>query len=58
MDAGKTLDAEQLALLDSLTTPVEGGRALQTALVSVLLTDDGRVLAGAVPVDVLVAAGR
>lgn len=58
MDAGKTLDAEQLALLDSLTTPVDGGRVLQTALVSVLLTDDGRVLAGAVPVDVLVAAGR
>lgn len=52
------LDGEQRALLDSLTTPVEGGRALQTALVSVLLTDDGRVLAGAVPVDVLVAAGR
>ncbi len=43
-------------MLDELTTPVAGGRALQTALVSVLLTDDGRVLVGAVPVDALVAA--
>ncbi|WP_207406376.1 hypothetical protein [Rathayibacter sp. SD072] len=48
-----------LGALDAVSTPVAGGRALESALVSVLLTDDGRVLAGAVPVDVLVdAAGR
>lgn len=46
------------SLLDGLTTPVSGGRALSSSLVSVLLTDDGRVLAGAVPVDALVAAAR
>ncbi|MCM6764236.1 hypothetical protein NB037_17610 [Rathayibacter sp. ZW T2_19] len=50
---------EALGALDAVSTPVPGGRALESALVSVLLTDDGRVLAGAVPVDVLVdAAGR
>lgn len=43
-------------LLDQLTTPVDGGRGVQTSLVSILLTDDGRVLAGAVPLDSLVAA--
>jgi outer membrane lipoprotein-sorting protein len=36
-----------------LATPVAGGRALHTALVNVLLTDDGRVLAGAVPLSTL-----
>lgn len=36
------------ALLNRLTTPVAGGRVLKTALVSVLLTDDGRMLVGAV----------
>ncbi len=51
-------DASQSALLGELTTPVAGGRALQTSLVSVLLTDDGRILAGAVPVGVLEAAAR
>ena len=50
---------EALGALDAVSTPVAGGRALESALVSVLLTEDGRVLAGAVPVDVLVdAAGR
>jgi len=48
-------EGEALDLLDTLTTPVDGGRALQTSLLSVLFTDDGRVLAGSVPVDVLVA---
>ncbi|WP_114559864.1 LolA family protein [Desertihabitans aurantiacus] len=46
------------AMVQQLTVPVEGGRALQTSLVSVLITEDGRVLAGAVPVDTLVAAAR
>jgi outer membrane lipoprotein-sorting protein len=45
-------------LLASLTRPVEGGRALSTALLSVLLLDDGRVLAGAVPVEVLLETAR
>ena len=44
--------------LAQLTTPVAGGRALRTALLSVLLTDDGRVLAGAVPVEALQDAAR
>jgi outer membrane lipoprotein-sorting protein len=43
-------------LIAQLLTPVDGGQALQTTLVSVLLTDDGRVLAGAVPVEALQAA--
>jgi outer membrane lipoprotein-sorting protein len=34
--------------LDQLTAKVDGGRVLTTSLVSVLLTDDGRVLVGAV----------
>jgi outer membrane lipoprotein-sorting protein len=43
-------------LYGQLTSAVSGGRALTTSLVSVLLTDDGRVLAGAVPVSALEAA--
>lgn len=43
-------------LYRELTTAVTGGRALQTSLVSVLITDDGRVLAGAVPVSALQSA--
>ena len=38
-----------------LTKSVDGGRVLTTTLVNVLLTDDGRVLAGAVPVSRLQA---
>ena len=49
-------DVDPRAVLEQLTTPVDGGRALSTALLSVLLTDDGRVLVGAVSVDALVAA--
>jgi len=44
------------SMLSQLTTPVEGGHVLQTTLLTVLITDDGRVLAGAVPVDSLLAA--
>lgn len=36
-------------LYDGLTKAVPGGRLLSSALVSVLILDDGRVLAGAVP---------
>jgi hypothetical protein len=52
------LDPEQLAMLESVTTAVDGGRVLQTALVSVLIADDGRVLAGAVPASRLVEAAQ
>ncbi|WIB76644.1 sigma-E factor regulatory protein RseB domain-containing protein [Curtobacterium sp. MCPF17_002] len=45
-------------LLNQVTKAVDGGRAVQTSLVSVYLTDDGRVLAGAVPVSALVAAAK
>ena len=44
--------------VNRLTTPVAGGRLLHTALVNVLLTDDGRVLAGAVPASRLESAAR
>lgn len=40
----------------SLSTPVAGGRAVSTALVTVFVTDDGRVLAGSVPLSALQAA--
>ena len=43
-------------LLDQVLVPVSGGRALETSLVSVLLTSDGRVLVGAVSIDQLQAA--
>lgn len=46
------------SLMAQLTLPVSGGRALSTALVSALVTDDGRVLVGAVPVSALQAAAR
>lgn len=42
--------------LDQLLTPVDGGRVLETSLVSVFLTDDGRLLAGAVSAAQLQAA--
>jgi hypothetical protein len=36
--------------------PVQGGRLLSTALVNVLVLDDGRVVAGSVPLERLQAA--
>ncbi|TCU85379.1 outer membrane lipoprotein-sorting protein [Curtobacterium sp. PhB42] len=53
-----SLGDEASGLLGQLTKAVDGGRAVQTSLVSVYLTDDGRVLAGAVPVSSLVAAAK
>lgn len=50
--------AEAQALLEQALTQVDGGRILQTSLVSVLITDDGRVLAGAVSADQLIAAAQ
>lgn len=53
-DGGFSLDAT--ALYDQLTTPVEGGRLFTSALLSALVTDDGRVFVGSVPTDTLLAA--
>lgn len=44
------------ALYDQLTTAVPEGRLLSTTLLTVLVTDDGRVLVGSVPADTLRAA--
>ncbi|MBO3095903.1 LolA family protein [Cellulomonas dongxiuzhuiae] len=53
---GPPVDLDTAALYEQLTAPVEGGRALSSTLLSVLVLDDGRVLVGAVPVDALRAA--
>ena len=47
-------------LFGQLTRAVPGGHLLHTSLLNILLTDDGRILAGSVPVERLqaVAAGR
>ncbi|WP_104168546.1 sigma-E factor regulatory protein RseB domain-containing protein [Arthrobacter sp. SX1312] len=62
MDIKPGMDPEEVAgaqaMLDQALTEVDGGSALQTSLVSVLVTDDGRILAGAVGVDQLVAAAQ
>jgi outer membrane lipoprotein-sorting protein len=43
-------------LFAQLTTAVDRGRLLSTSLVNVMITDDGRIFAGAVPAHVLQAA--
>ncbi|GAB3570283.1 sigma-E factor regulatory protein RseB domain-containing protein [Spelaeicoccus albus] len=48
--------ASQAASLSALTKKVDGGRLFSSSLVNVLLTNDGRVLAGAVPASALQAA--
>ncbi|MBO1738458.1 DUF2092 domain-containing protein [Leifsonia sp. TF02-11] len=55
-----TVPAQTLSdpLVAQLTQSVGGGRALSTSLVSVLVTADGRLLAGAVPVSALQAAAQ
>lgn len=50
---GPGLDLDTTTLYDQLTTPVDGGRVLTSSLLTVLVLDDGRVLAGAVPVETL-----
>jgi outer membrane lipoprotein-sorting protein len=52
--AGPASDAT--ALLQQATVPVHGGRLLSTALVNVLVLDDGRVIAGSVPAARLLTA--
>ena len=44
------------ALLEQVGVSVDGGFALSTALATVFVTDDGRVLVGTVPLAVLQAA--
>ncbi|MCB7137327.1 LolA family protein [Cellulosimicrobium marinum] len=46
-------EIDAAALYEQLTEEVPEGRLLSSALLSVLVTDDGRVLAGAVPAEVL-----
>jgi hypothetical protein len=56
--AAADLTAADPGVLDQLMTPVAEGQALQTSLLSVLFANDGRVLAGAVPLEALAAAAR
>ena len=53
--ASSTSGLDLGGLFQQLTTPVNGGRLLSSALVSVLMLDDGRVLIGAVPASTLQA---
>lgn len=52
VDAGTSATAELTSsgVFQQLSKPAAGGRVLSTTLVNVLVTNDGRVLAGAVPV--------
>ncbi|MHA7263468.1 LolA family protein [Arthrobacter sp. TMN-37] len=50
--------AEAQALLQQAFVQVDGGRVLQTSLVTVFIADDGRVFAGAVSADQLIAASQ
>jgi outer membrane lipoprotein-sorting protein len=56
LSVGDTSSLTSSPLFAQLTTPVDGGSIIQTSLVTVLITSDGRVLAGAVPADTLEAA--
>jgi hypothetical protein len=47
---------EQAAAEGDGAGPADGGRVLQTSLLTVLFTDDGRVLVGSVPVETLLDA--
>ena len=53
--SGVQLPESAQGLFGQLSTPAKGGRAITSALVSVLLTDDGRMLVGAVPTSELEA---
>ena len=52
------LTGDQSHLLNELTQSVDGGRGLETSLFSVLITSDGRVYAGAVPLSALESAAK
>jgi outer membrane lipoprotein-sorting protein len=55
-EAGRLAELTATPLYTQLTDAVDGGRAISTTLLSVLITDDGRVFAGSVPVERLQAA--
>ncbi|WP_427134461.1 LolA family protein [Pseudarthrobacter sp. S9] len=46
------------SLLQQATVPVPGGRLLSTALVNVLILDDGRIFVGSVPLERLQSAAQ
>ncbi|RHA38212.1 LolA family protein [Cellulomonas rhizosphaerae] len=56
--SGKVRDLDLGTLFDTITTKVPEGRLIETRLASVLVTDDGRVLVGAVPGATLQADAR
>lgn len=47
----KTSSLTSSPLYNKLTSSVSGGRVFHTALVNVLVTNDGRIFAGSVPID-------
>ena len=47
--SGVQLPESAQGLFAQLSTPARGGRVIESALLTVLLTDDGRMLVGAVP---------
>lgn len=55
-DGGHSMELDTTALYGQLTTAVPEGRLLSSTLLSILVTDDGRVLVGSVPADALRAA--
>ncbi|KHL00809.1 LolA family protein [Sinomonas humi] len=46
------------ALVKQLASPVAGGRLLSSSLLNILITNDGRVIAGSVPAATLMAAAK
>ncbi|MCG6499000.1 DUF2092 domain-containing protein [Kitasatospora sp. A2-31] len=54
--SGKSAPQSPLALAKSLGKPVKGGSLVSTKVLNVLVTDDGRVFAGAVTLPVLQSA--
>ena len=55
---GVELPEGAAGIVGQVATPVEGGRVVTSALLSVLLLDDGRVLVGAVPAERLVELAK
>lgn len=53
---GQGVASPEAMLPPDLLSPVDGGSVLRTALLSVMIADDGRVLVGAVTPEVLAAA--
>ncbi len=53
--AGGESPFDAASIYDAVTTKVDGGRMIESALLSVYIGDDGTLLAGAVPADTLLA---